>query len=134
VPLTHRERLFIDHRRSRKHVGLLVLPIILLVVLAAWGGMFMIWPEAVNPKALAGATAVGAVRCDDGSLSTYATGATILTNIVFLLLAATVVLRIVWSSNERKYLRLIEKLEKDASVPAPAVPLPSSPTAPVGHQ
>lgn len=104
-----------------------MLPIFLLLVLGAWAGMFAVWPEVVNPKALAGATAVGAVRCDDGSLSTYATGATILTNIVFLLAAVIVVLRIGWSSSERRYLRLIDKLEKEVPVAAPA----SSPISPL---
>lgn len=111
-----------------------VLPIVLLVVLAVWGGLFVLWPEAVNPKALVGATAVGAINCQDGSLSTYAAGASVLANVVFLLLAATVVLRIAWSGSERKYLRLIEKLEKDAPPAPPAVatpaPAPSSPARP----
>jgi small-conductance mechanosensitive channel len=126
VPLTHQERLFVDHRRSRKHIGLYVLPLILLTIVGVWIGMFMLWPVAVNPKALMGATAMGTIKCEDGSLSTYAAAASILTNVVFLLLAATVVLRISWSSSERRYLRLIEKLEKDAPPVSAPTPLPAA--------
>jgi hypothetical protein len=124
VPLTQQDRLFIDHRRSRRHVGLYLLPVFLLVILAAWGGLFLLWPTAVNPKAVWGAIEGGLIICGSGTLSSYATTATVLANVIFLLLAATVVLRISWSSNERRYLRLIEKLEKEAlSAPSPVAPV-----------
>lgn len=124
VPLTHHERLFIEHRRSRRHIGLYILPIFLLVLLAVWGGLFILWPEAVNPKAVWGAIETGSITCGSGTLSSYATAATVMGNVVLLLLGAIIVLRIAWSSSERKYLRLIEKLEKDAPATVVAVPAP----------
>jgi hypothetical protein len=127
VPLTHQERLFIDHRRSRRHIGLYLLPVFLLIVLAAWAGLFLLWPTSVNPKAVWGAVEAGTIICGSGTLSGYATTATVLANVVLLLIASTLVLRMAWSSNERRYLRLIEKLEKEASVPSPAPPVPATP-------
>lgn len=129
VPLTQQERLFVDHRRSRRHVGLYLLPIFLLVVLGGWGGLFVLWPTAVNPKAVWGAIEAGTIICGSGTLSSYATTATVLANVVLLLVALTIALRMVWSSNERRYLRLIEKLEKDKPVlpsPAPSAAPPVS--------
>jgi hypothetical protein len=122
VPLTQQERLFVDHRRSRRHIGLYILPIFLLVVLAAWAGLFVLWPTAVNPKAVWGAIEGGSIICGSGTLSSYATTATVLANVVFVLVASTLVLRMAWSSHERRYLRLIEKLERDQPVlPSPAL-------------
>jgi hypothetical protein len=129
VPLTQQEHLYIQHRRSRKHVGLYLLPVILLVVLAGWGGLFLLWPTAVNPKAVWGAVEAGTIICGSGTLSGYATTATVLANVVLLLISAIVVLRIVWSSDERRYLRLIEKLEKE--VPPPQAPAAPSATPPL---
>ncbi|HEY6881303.1 MAG TPA: hypothetical protein VI299_24925 [Polyangiales bacterium] len=119
MPLTHQERLFVDHRRSRRHIGLYLLPVFLLVVIAAWVGLFFLWPTAVNPKAVWGAVEAGTITCGSGTLSGYATTATVLANVVFALISAVLVLRIAWSSSERRYLRLIEKLEKDVPPPAP---------------
>ncbi|HEX5658040.1 MAG TPA: hypothetical protein VFX59_12635 [Polyangiales bacterium] len=129
VPLTQQERLFIDHRRSRRHIGLYFLPIFLLIVLAVWGGLFLLWPTAVNPKAVWGAIEAGTIICGSGTLSSYATTATVLANVILLLLAATVVLRMAWSSHERRYLRVIEKLEKEAqALPGPtSAPVPPAP-------
>ncbi|MET0285791.1 MAG: hypothetical protein ABW352_15025 [Polyangiales bacterium] len=94
-------------------------------MLAAWGGLFLLWPTAVNPKAVWGAVEAGTIICGSGTLSGYATTATVLANVVLLLISVIIVLRIVWSSDERRYLRLIEKLEKEAPPP----PAPVAPTA-----
>lgn len=119
VPLTTPERLFVEQRRSRKTFDLYILPVVLLVLVAAWGAMFVWWPLAVNPKAVWGAAESGEISCGSGTLSTYATGATVLANALFALLGAIVVLRIAWASTERRYLRVIEKLEHEAIKPAP---------------
>jgi hypothetical protein len=89
------------------------LPILLLILIAAWGALFVWWPLALNPKAVWGAQETGVLNCGSGTLSTYATGATVLANVIFALLGSIVVLRIVWSSSERRYLRLIDKLERE---------------------
>jgi ABC-type sulfate transport system permease component len=122
VPLTQPERLFIESRRARRTYGLYILPIILLVLIAVWGALFVWWPLAVNPKAVWGAQESGELNCGSGTLSTYATGATVLANVVFALLGAIVVLRIGFSSSERRYLKLIDKLEKEQALPATTVP------------
>lgn len=122
MPLTQPERLFVESRRARRSYGLYILPIILLVLIAVWGALFVWWPLAVNPKAVWGAQESGELNCGSGTLSTYATGATVLANVVFALLGAIVVLRIAFSSSERRYLKLIDKLEKEHVLPAgPAV-------------
>ncbi len=131
MPLTQQERLFVDHRRSQRSFGLYILPIVLLIVLSIWAGLFFLWPTAVNPKAVWGAIEAGAIICGSGTLSSYATTATVLANVVILLVAVIVGLRMVWSSNERRYLRLIEKLEKDATaLPGPTVSAPVSAARP----
>jgi hypothetical protein len=126
VPLTPSDRLFVEQRRARKNYGLYVLPLVLIVLIAAWAGLFLWWPMALNPKAVLGAQETGALNCGSGSLSTYATGATVLANVLFALLGAIVVLRIVWSASERRYLKLIGKLEADqllAAQPSASVPV-----------
>lgn len=120
MPLTQPERLFVESRRARRSYGLYILPIILLVLIAAWGALFVWWPLAVNPKAVWGAQESGELNCGSGTLSTYATGATVLANVVFALLGAIVVLRIAFSSSERRYLKLIDKLEREQVLPANA--------------
>jgi len=127
VPLTQPERLFVEQRRARRNYGLYVLPIILLALRAIWVGLFLWWPLALNPKAVWGAQETGDLNCGSGTLSTYATGATVLANVVFALLVAIVVLRIAFSRAERRYLRLIAKLEKEqtlAVLPGPAAATP----------
>ncbi|MDB4989993.1 MAG: hypothetical protein JWN04_5171 [Myxococcaceae bacterium] len=127
MPLTQPDRLFIEQRRARRSFGLYILPLVLLVLIAVWGAMFVWWPLAVNPKAVWGAQETGVLNCGSGTLSTYATGATVLTNLTFALLGAIVVLRIAWSSSERRYLRLIAKLELEQTTHVPAgIAAPSS--------
>jgi ABC-type sulfate transport system permease component len=126
VPLTQPDRLFVESRRARRSYGLYILPIILLVLIAVWGALFVWWPLAVNPKAVWGAQESGELNCGSGTLSTYATGATVLANVVFALLGAIVVLRIAFSSSERRYLKLIDKLEKEHALPAATVPTPET--------
>lgn len=116
VPLTTPERLFVEQRRARKTFGLYILPMMLLVLVVLWGALFVWWPSAVNPK-----TMLGDIKTmDPGTLNFYAITASVLTNVILALLGAIVVLRIAWSSSERRYLRLIEKLEHEAATHAPA--------------
>ena len=122
VPLTQPERLFVEQRRARRNYGLYVLPIILLALLAIWVGLFLWWPLALNPKAVWGAQETGDLNCGSGTLSTYATSATVLANVVFALLGAIVVARIVYFRSERRYLKLIDKLEKEQALASPALP------------
>ncbi|MDB4975325.1 MAG: hypothetical protein JWN48_3666 [Myxococcaceae bacterium] len=120
MPLTQPDRLFIEQRRARRSFGLYILPLVLLVLMAVWAAMFFWWPLAVNPKAVWGAQETGILNCGSGTLSTYATGATVMTNVMFALLGAIIVLRIAWSSSERRYLKMLEKLEQEQVTHVPA--------------
>ena len=122
--LTESDRLFIEQRRARKHVGLYLMPVLLLVVLAVWASLFVMWPLAVNPKAIWGAQESGVLTCGSGNLSTYATSAAVLVNVAFCLVAAMLLLRIGWSRHERRLLRLIDK----ANMPAADLSLRELPT------
>jgi len=129
VPLTPPDRFFLEQRRARRKFGLYVLPLILLALIAVWIGLFIWWPLALNPKAVWGAQETGELNCGSGTLSTYATAATVLTNFAFALVGAIIVLRIAWSSSERRYLRLVEKLELELSTHVPAgIAAPPTPT------
>ena len=107
--LTDSDRLFLEQRRARKHVGLYLMPVLLLVLLAVWASLFVMWPLAVNPKAIWGAQESGVLTCGSGNLSTYATSAAVLVNVAFGLMAAMLLLRIGWSRHERRLLRLVDK-------------------------
>jgi hypothetical protein len=116
--LTDSDRLFIEQRRARKHVGLYLMPVLLLVLLAVWASLFVMLPLAVNPKAIWGAQEAGALTCGSGNLSTYATSAAVLVNVAFALLATMFLMRISWSRHERRLLKLIDKATLAPSDPA----------------
>ncbi|MET0339348.1 MAG: hypothetical protein ABW252_00015 [Polyangiales bacterium] len=101
------DRLFVEQRRSRKHVGLYVMPIVLILLIVAWGGLFVLWPLAVNPITIWNAPNTNALKPEN--LSIYAMVAAVLVNLVFVLLAIIVLLRISWSRAERRYLRLLDR-------------------------
>ena len=117
--LTESDRLFVEQRRARKHVGLYLMPVLLLVLVAVWGSLFVMWPLAVNPKAIWGAQESGILTCGSGSLSTYATSAAVLVNVVFALMAAMFLLRISWSRDERRFLKLLDKATLPSGDPSP---------------
>lgn len=111
--LSNPERVFLERRRARRHVGLYVLPALLVVLVLIWGALFVWWPMAVNPKAIWGAQETGTLQCGSGNLSTYATSAAVLVNALFALLAATFVLGIAWARSERRYLKLLDRLAQE---------------------
>ena len=53
--LSNSDRLFLEQRRARKHIGLYVFPALLALLVLVWGALFVWWPLAVNPKAVLGA-------------------------------------------------------------------------------
>lgn len=128
--LTESERLFIAQRRARKHIGLFVMPGVLVALIAIWVGLFFLWPMAVNPKAIWGAQERGELNCGSGNLSTYATSAAVLVNVAFTLLGAMLVLRISWSRSERRYLKLLEKATLEPATGLAREPLPGAGTRP----
>lgn len=114
--LSNSDRLFLERRRARKHVGLFVFPALLVVLVVAWGALFVWWPMAVNPKAIWGAQESGLLVCGSGNLSTYATSAAVLVNVVFALFAAAFVLGIAWARSERRYIKLLDKLVQEKAL------------------
>ncbi|MFT3925408.1 MAG: hypothetical protein QM778_22915 [Myxococcales bacterium] len=102
----HSDHQFLERRKARKSVGLYILPAALVALVLAWGGMFVFWPLAVNPF-----TVVGQIEqrtFEPGALTMYAVTATVLMNVVIALVAAGLVLGIVWARHERRYQRLLE--------------------------
>jgi hypothetical protein len=105
--LSDADRLFVEQRRSKKNVGLYLMPILLIVLVAAWGGLFVLWPLAVNPITIWNAPNTNALKPEN--LSIYAMIAAVLVNLVFVLIAILVLMRISWSRAERRYLRLLDR-------------------------
>lgn len=126
--LTESDRLFIAQRRARKHIGLFVMPGVLVVLIAVWVALFFFWPTAVNPATIWGANALR--DCGSGCVSFYALAATILVNVAFTLLGAMLVLRIAWSRSERRYLKLLEKATLEPATGLARAPLPGAETRP----
>lgn len=121
MQLPEAQRRFLDVRRSRRNVGLWVLPIALAGLVVVWGLFFVYFPLAVNPW-----TVIGRIEAHDfepGTLTMYAMICTVLVNVLFALMAGFLVLSIAWASHERRYLRLLEAAAKPAAPPpAPAPP------------
>jgi hypothetical protein len=120
--LTDSDRLFVEQRRSRKHMGLYVLPAFLVLLAVVWVGLFLWWPLSINPNAVLGAAEMGVISCGSGALSRYALSATVLVNVLLFLLAACCVVGIARAGRERRYLRLIDRLTKDQALAPPRVP------------
>jgi ABC-type Fe3+ transport system permease subunit len=104
------DRLFLEHRRARRNTGLVVLPAVLAGLLALWVALFLLWPISVNPF-----TVVGRIEqqlFEPGTLTMYAVTATVLMNVLFLLLAIGIALAMVWARTERRYLKLLEQRDR----------------------
>lgn len=120
--LTDKDRLFVEQRRARRHIGLYVLPGLIVLLGLVWAALFLWWPLAVNPMAVVGATEMGTLNCGTGALSTYAVSATVLVNALLLLFALVAVAGIALYGRERHYLRIIDKLGRDQALAPPRVP------------
>lgn len=124
--LTDSDRLFVEQRRSRKHVGLYVLPALLVLLGVLWAALFAYWPLAVNPKAISGAVELQTITCGQGSLTWYAQTATVLVNVLLFVLAVVVLVGIARAGRERRYLRMIDRLTKEQALAPPRVPAEAS--------
>lgn len=102
-----RDHQFLERRKARRSVGLIMFPIALTVVLGGWVALFTFWPLAVNPF-----TVVGQIEqqtFEPGVLTMYAVTATVLMNVVLALITAGLILGIAWARHERRYQRLLEQ-------------------------
>jgi hypothetical protein len=113
MPASQSDLLFVERRKARRIMGLYVLPAALLSLVLAWAAFFLFWPLSVNPF-----TVVGRIEqrlFEPGTLTMYAVSATVLMNVVFALLAAMLVLAMVWASHERRYLKLVSAAQAQAN-------------------
>jgi len=134
--ISNADRRFLDQRIARRGAGVFVLPLVLVVVLAAWIGLFMWIPLWVNPF-----HAVGYFEgrpLEPGVVTTYAMVVSVLVDVLFLLLIGGVALAFLWARQERRYQKIYTELlkaqasETEASLPAPSIAsAPSSTSAPV---
>lgn len=113
TPLSDSDRLFVDERRARKRTGLYIFPALLILIGLVWAALFVWWPLAINPNAVLGAAEMGIISCGSGALSRYALSATVLVNVLLLLLAIFLAVGIARAGRERRYLRIIERLTKE---------------------
>jgi|GEM_PF-5765309 len=103
----HPDHFFLEHRKSRRSIGLYFLPAALVALMLAWIGLWSFWPLAVNPFTVVGQIEQRAF--EPGALTMYAVIATVLMNVVLALIGAGLVLGILWARHERRYHRLLEE-------------------------
>lgn len=120
--LSDSDRLFVEHRRARRSFGLYALPTLLLLIGVVWAGLFLWWPLSINPNAVLGAAEANIISCGSGALTRYALSATVLVNVLLLLLGLACVVGIARAARERRYLRLIDRLQKEQALAPPRVP------------
>jgi hypothetical protein len=114
---------FIEARRERRRMGLLILPVFLTLLIGAWVLFFIMFPMTVNPWVVIGR--IEQQQLEPGTLTMYAVTATILMNVVFALLGALLVMSIAWARHERRYLKLLGQPVAPSAPDAPAGPDPS---------
>lgn len=122
-PPSAADQTFIDRRRAGAG-GRWLLPSLVLTLLGlVWIGLFAWAPSLVNPKHVIGQIEQKAIEA--GTLTLYAVAATLLANLVMLLLCVIGVLLLAAAAQERRYLRM---LERPAAGPAPSPPTTSNDT------
>jgi hypothetical protein len=120
--LNDSDRRFLERRRERRVMGLVVLPALLIGLALVWAVFYVVFPTAVNPWTVFGH--IEARTFEQGTLGMYALVATVLVNVIFLLLATLIGLSLLWARHERRYLRLLDA----ASTPAQSsTPVSNSP-------
>jgi small-conductance mechanosensitive channel len=115
MSLSDADRRFLERRRERTHIGLYVLPIVLLVVIGLWIGLFVYWPLSVNP--IHAATYYEGQLIEKGTVTTYAITVTVLLNALLIALGLAITFALLWARSERRYLRLLTRLAQPASAP-----------------
>jgi hypothetical protein len=129
MSLSDAERRFVERRRERTHIGLYVLPLVLVAVVAVWACLFVYWPLAINP--MYAAVYYEGQSIEKGTVTTYAITVTILLNILIVALSCAVGFAVLWARSERRYLRLLARLVQPPKPPdAPA----ASPQASLSHR
>ena len=113
-PLGTRDRVFLERRRTLNRFGSLALWGGLALVLLAWIAFHLFFPLLVNPYALLGR--LENKTLETGSVTTLAMVGQFALNLVFLMLTALCTFTLGWAWQERRYLRIVEKLSRAAQV------------------
>jgi hypothetical protein len=116
--LSHADVAFVERRRARAAIGLFGLPLLLLLVVAGWGALYVWAPDLVNPLR-AGDRYVG-INSQAASEAEYAA---IYINLAFVFLSALLVSGVAFAFVERRYRKLVDRL---ATLPAEAGTAPAS--------
>ena len=114
MSLSDADRRFLERRRERTHVGLFVLPLVLLGFVALWVVLFIYWPLSINP--FHAAVHYEGQNVERGTLTTYAITVTILLNVLLMAVSLAVCFAVLWARSERRYLRLLARLVKAGEV------------------
>jgi hypothetical protein len=110
---------FLERRKSRTRVGLYFGPFGLLLLFGAWVALYVWWPVLINP--VHAAVHYGGVLTDKATVTSYAVSFAILFNLVLLVLALICAFVLLWARSERRYLRLLGRLqESEAALKAQA--------------
>jgi hypothetical protein len=120
--LSPADRRFIEGRRLRTHVGLYVVPSALAGVLALWAALFTWWPIVFNIRHAWDVYYYQGSVIPPGAAISYAITVTMLVNALMLLLCVALVFAMLWARSERRYLRLLGKLD---SAPSTSVVSPT---------
>jgi hypothetical protein len=125
MSLSDAERRFVERRRERTHIGLYVLPLVLLAMVGLWACLFVYWPLAINP--MYAAVYYEGQPIEKGTVTTYAITVTILLNILIVAVSCAVGFAVLWARSERRYLRLLARLVQPAKSEAISLPTPEAP-------
>jgi hypothetical protein len=119
--LSHADVAFVERRRARAAIGLFGLPLLLVLVVAGWGALYVWKPGLINPL----------VAGNDYRGNTEAAGearfAALVINLAFGFLSALLVSGVAFAFVERRYRKLVDRL---ASLPAGAGTEPATASRP----
>jgi ABC-type sulfate transport system permease component len=122
LKLSHADLAFMERRRARAAIGLFGLPLLLVLIVAGWGALYVWAPELVNPLHAGERFAIynGEV-CPAARQAQYVA---VFVNVAVGLVAALNVSAIAFAFVERRYRKLVDRLaEAPSALPtAPATP------------
>jgi hypothetical protein len=102
------DRRYIERRREMNRLGQIGLWVALPAVVVAWVALFVWFPLLVNPFELL--RRLEARSIEAGTLTTMAIAGQIAWSVVFFLLILILYLVLVWAFQERRLLKLVDKL------------------------
>jgi hypothetical protein len=109
--LSHTDVAFVERRRARAAIGLFGLPLLLVLVVAGWGALYVWSPEFIHPFR------AGSDYSGNTEAASEARYAALYLNLAFAFLAALLVSGVAFAFVERRYRKLVDRL---ASLPAGA--------------